>query len=648
LSKTYTRKPVVECSRCRKQGRTARLGELICNSCYQSEPRANCSVCKEKRHLPYGSSVCRICIRRAARPAPIECAKCRKNKPPAKLGGDYCYGCQWEVNCDKGRCSGCNKDKVYRDKKYELCHRCNVNRHAPRRLEKYLETVSIPNEYNLTLFHHFIGLISCERVTEETFLGVRALGIFLQTHQFNSPLTWETILELTTTLPGRKNDRLRLCLKHLGELLLDPANDESLEECKRRIKLPVVISSLEADLVAVFTKYDLWLRTERRNSPTDRRNKLRTLGVFWKWCTKRGLTSLDMVEAAHVEEYLYIFGLQWKCGQCSFTKKVTARGEAPPTACERLDCRALHSYEKVIRCTERSTESCRGKLRIFYGWFKDVEERIETNPAPAAQRRKSRRRRGKRTRRYPVTIQYYDWEVVDVLLKSIEDPHMPAEEAIALYLLLHHSFYLHELQNVQIPSQCRPLALGEEANESLANLLTLESLPRELSRGKQSLGRSGEILHLEPADEPWLRDLVSRFMRERTQKLRNPKNPYLFVGIGSCPRTGHVGISYLCRLVERATARITGRACTINILGKCSRLLYSEFGGYEGVRHLRELGLEGQQALRYAWAKRVRVIPRQVNRIEHKDIWWRASNLTVPPIDVFGIPTSLEHELPKD
>jgi hypothetical protein len=167
-----------------------------------------------------------------------------------------------------------------------------------------------------------------------------------------------------------------------------------------------------------------------------------------------------------------------------------------------------------------------------------------------------------------------------------------------LYLLLHYAFYLRELQTVKIPSQCRPIALGGEANESLENVFSLECLPRELSRGKQSLGRSGKTLHLEPVDEPWLRDLVRRFMRERNQKLRNPNNPYLFVGSGRCPRTGHVSISYLCLLVERATVRITGRACTLNILGKCSRLLHSEFGGYEGFWHLRELGVGGTRRVR--------------------------------------------------
>ncbi len=130
-----------------------------------------------------------------------------------------------------------------------------------------------------------------------------------------------------------------------------------------------------------------------------------------------------------------------------------------------------------------------------------MEEGIEVNPAPPAQRRKRRKQRGRRTRKYPLTIQYYDWEVIDALWKAIEDPDMPAEEAMLLYLLLNHAFYLWELRTVRIPSQCRPIALGVESRESLADVLSLEWQPRELSRGRQFLGRTGAILRLEPADE---------------------------------------------------------------------------------------------------------------------------------------------------
>jgi len=147
------------------------------------------------------------------------------------------------------------------------------------------------------------------------------------------------------------------------------------------------------------------------------------------------------------------------------------------------------------------------------------------------------------------------------------------------------------------------------------------------------------MLRMEPADEPWLRDLVGRFIRERNQKLQDPNYPYLFVGVKKSSRGGPVNPRYIRTLVESATARITGRVCTVNILGKCSKVLYAEFGGHEGFQHLRELGLCDSQARSYSWLKRVKVVPKKASEArkgERKEHLW---SLTLPPIDVFGIPT---------
>jgi hypothetical protein len=96
-------------------------------------------------------------------------------------------------------------------------------------------------------------------------------------------------------------------------------------------------------------------------------------------------------------------------------------------------------------------------------------------------------------------------------------------------------------------------------------------------------------------------------------------------------------------MIESATARITGRVCTISILGKSSRLLYSEFGGHEGFQHLRELGLNGSHARTYAWRTRVRMVPKPANRPKMKN-GRPAASLAVPLIDVFGNATGLEQQ----
>jgi hypothetical protein len=523
----------------------------------------------------------------------------------------------------------------------QLCKRCALSRWAPKRLRRYVETVNISNEYNRTLFHRLAGLINWETVDEEVRIHFYDFGKFLQGHNFESTISWEGIRELRSKLAGAQFRCVRDCLEQIGELLLGPPKDDDSEECVIRINPLVPIASLQADVIEVMKTYEVWLRSERRNKPIARRHHFETLGGFWKWCAMRGLKSLAAVEVAHVEEYLFTIGLKWKCRRCSFTKNFITRGEAPPTVCEKFECRALDSFEKVIRCIERTVGGHRAGLRIFFGWLKDVQEGIELNPAPAARKRKRKKRGVRRTRKYSQTIQYYDWAVIDALLKGVEAPETPAEEAMVLYFLLHHAFFLGELQTVRIPQQCLPLALGAAPRESLEDVLRVEWRQRELSRNRQFVGRTGATLQMEPADEPWLRDLVGRFMRERNQKLRDPNNPYLFVGTCASSRGGPAGSGYIRSLVESATARITGRVSTVNILSKSSRLLYAEFGGYEGWRHVRELGLGEEQARSYAWAKRVRVVPKQASRTSENYARGRRSSLTLPPRDVFGIPIDL-------
>lgn len=428
---------------------------------------------------------------------------------------------------------------------------------------------------------------------------------------------------------------MRSCLDQIGELLLGECKERDLDEDLRTIKPLARISSLPPDITSLLGKYDLWLRTERKNTPASRRNHFITVGDFWKWSAHLELTSFAQVESAHLQEYLHLLGLKWECRECGYTKNLTRRGETPPTLCENLECGALNSFEKVLRCVERSVDGHRSRLRVFFGWLKEVEEGIEKNPTPADRRRKRRQKRGRRTQKFPETVQYYDWQIIVALLNAIEDPMIPAEEGMVLYLLLYHAFYRKELQNVQIPSQCRPGAIGREPSEFLEDVLYLEWEPRQLSRGMQSSGRSDQPLQLEPRDEPWLRDLIRRFMKERSQKLRTTQNPYLFVGTQASPRSGPVSDQHF----ERATARITGRVCTVSILGKCSRLIYAEFGGHEGFRHLRELGLGEQRARAYAWAKRVRIVPKQTTKLQNEYAKRGSRPLTVPPVDIYGMAT---------
>lgn len=285
--------------------------------------------------------------------------------------------------------------------------------------------------------------------------------------------------------------------------------------------------------------------------------------------------------------------------------------------------------------------SHRAALRIFFGWLKDVEHGIEINPAPTPAKSTSGGGRSKkRKRKNPAKIQYYQWDLMDPLFEGIQDPIFPARERMALCLVLHHGFYVRELQIVRIPFECRPLIVGGESPKPLERVLRLMWQPRDVSRNRQFLGRTGDAFEMEPADEPWFPELIKTFMHERSHILRDLDNPYLFVGTHKNDPREPLCRGYFYNLVQRATARITGRVCNPSILAKSCRLIHSEFGGYAGWRHLRELGLCEAQARSYAWAQRIRVVPKQLNESIIKRINIRSSPLTLPAKDVFGMPTA--------
>ena len=265
-------RPIVECKRCQRRKITVLLGDRICPTCYQAEPKANCSICGlEKRFVTDGGGVCPKCIERTS-PTEIECAGCGKKKRPAKRFGTYCKPCQIRVKCGSGICSSCKKDGQYRPYTNKLCNKCALNYWAPSRLRRYVETVSISDEYNLTLFRHLTGLINWETVNEEVHIQLYDFGKFLQCHKFEEPLTLGTILKLKADLTVAPFERVRCCLEQLAELLLGPAKNENWEECMNGINPLVPLAALPANVVAVFKKYNLWLRTERRNNRKARRN----------------------------------------------------------------------------------------------------------------------------------------------------------------------------------------------------------------------------------------------------------------------------------------------------------------------------------------------------------------------------------------
>lgn len=634
--------PVGECKRCGKRAKSTLLAFTICYDCYIKESKADCGKCgREKRFVTENGGFCLKCSERASSAIEIECRECGKIRPPAKRGSEYCDPCRQRVT-RRGICSKCGRRCRYWSKIKELCKRCGSNDSAARRLKRFVEALEISDDYNRFLFEKVVATINWEAVHEEVRRRIVETGTFLQNHEIEEPLSWGTIRDLISELSGSQY-RVRECLEQLAEHLLGPDADEPN---RPDVRVLALINSLPTDLRPLARRYDDWLLNERKNTYTVTRNHFLTLRKFWRYGVKRGVTCLSAVRSEHVDEFLYILSFKWECRECSSTRNVSARGEVAPNVCENSACATTGGFDKVARCLPAAISAHRARLRIFFGWLKDVERGIDVNPAPPAEKKKKKRHCNAGTNKKLRTIQYYDWEIIDSLFNAIETnaiegASMPVAEAFALSFVLHHGFYVHELQTVRIPLECRPLVVGGASPEPLERVLRLEWLPRELSRNRHFVGRTGDVFEMQPADEPWLRELTARFMRDRSVTLRDLNNPYLFV----CKYSRHpcqpVGKHYIWRLIQKATARITGRVCNPNILAKSSRLLYSEFGGYEGWRHLRELGLCETHARRYAWAQRIRVIPKEPGEEAIRRFSAGLSPLVLPPNDIFGKPTAL-------
>ncbi len=630
--------PVAECKRCGRRAKTQVQGYMICHGCYWREPKNQCRTCgKEKRFVTENGGICLQCSERALFPEEIECRECGKIRPPAIRASEYCEPCRERLK-DKGVCSACGKQCSFWLRTKRLCKRCALNYSAPERLRTFVKNLQITYEYNRLLFYKLVATINWEAVHEEVRRRFVDFGEFLQTHEFEEALSWSSIHDLNRELCGAQYRRVRECLQQLAELLFGPEPDKLKHSDVRAFAWT---DWMPADLRALMEKYDEWSKNERRNSYDSRSGHFFTLSKFWKCCANRGLKCFSNVTPEHVDEFLYTLSFKWKCRTCSLTRNLLARVEAPPEVCLNLSCGAHASFERVTRCLEQTVFSHRAALRIFFGWLKDVEYGIEVNPAPTpAKPAAVGRRSKKRKRKNPAKIQYYDWDLIDPLFEGIQDPTYPPRERMALCLVLHHGFYVRELQTVRIPFECRPLIVGGASPEPLERVFRLEWQPRELSRNRQFLGRSGSTFEMEPADEPWLPELIKTFMHERSHILRNLDNPYLFVGTHKSNSRAPLCRVYFYNLIQRATARITGRVCNPSILAKSCRLLHSEFGGYAGWRHLRELGLCEGQARVYAWAQRIRVVPKQPSESIVKRISIRSSPLTLPAKDVFGIPTT--------
>ncbi len=407
---------VGECKRCGKWAKSITLALTICDACYMKESKAQCGKCgRERRFVSENGGLCLQCSERASPAIEIACRECGKIRPPAIRGSEYCHPCRQRIR-RTGICSLCRREGRYWSSIKRLCKRCGRNESAARLLTQFVETLDISNEYNRFVFEQLVSITDRATVTEEIRQRIVETGTFLQSHEIQEPLSWRTIRELDSKLSGAQY-RVREGLQHLAEHLLGPDVDQVDPSAAKELAL---IDRLPASVRPIAQQYSEWLRNERKDTDRVRLTHLRTLNRFWRCCRTQGVTCLANVTAEHVEEFLYVLNFRWKCRECSSTKNLSGRGEAPPSVCENSSCAASGCFDKVVRCLPVSLSGYRAQLRIFFGWLKEVEHGIQVNPAPSAGKKKKKGRWNAPTHKSPRTIQYYDRDIIDALLNAIE------------------------------------------------------------------------------------------------------------------------------------------------------------------------------------------------------------------------------------
>jgi hypothetical protein len=134
---------------------------------------------------------------------------------------------------------------------------------------------------------------------------------------------------------------------------------------------------------------------------------------------------------------------------------------------------------------------------------------------------------------------------------------------------------------------------------------------QEPSLHDQSPGRPGpsERLDFPSHAAPWLMPLLRRFEQDRQERVKNPRNHYVFVSQGLARRDGPVSSAFIRTTIQRVSILVVGAICTPNTLRKTTAVYMADRSG-PGM--LRWMGWDEQQAFAYSWASREIILPDSV------------------------------------
>jgi len=590
----------VQCSVCGKMRISALFSRAICQACLKEEKNGRniCAGCKEL--MPICNQAAQLCMRcysklgRRKKQARVTCSVCAQLRVSALIERPICIACLMAERNGCKTCAKCNKLKVIYHKGKQLCKHCQLDELAPKALQKYLSEFTSPYPYNERLFHILANTIDWSAVDGNTLQQYKVFGRFLQTYEFRAPLGWAAIEEALPSrekMRGRKTRIIRSCLLELGYLLVAKGELESREAHTLRRNALTPLKSAPEFIQPLLHRYTAWL-WERQNVPTNVGDHLEVLVSFWSWCHERGIRRPEEIQSAYINDYLIALYWQWQCSACQNIMAFDPSEHKSINKCNL--CGATDTLTQVKRYSQNTVRQYKGKLLVFFDWAK-LNRLVIANPVQ------------RKVAAPKPTIHHYSPEVIKTLCVYLRSSDAHPIEALILYLIIFHACSVWELRHAQVPTlyQLQDGTIGTTLAESYFVLV-----PRpEPSLGDRSPGRFDITVKFPDEAAPWLRPLLERYEHLRQRVVKNANNRYLLFSPVTAPHNIPVGITYVQKLVRRASMRVLAKACAPNILRKTAGILFADRAG-AGV--LRFMGWDSQQAFQYTSAARKMIHPREI------------------------------------